>query len=602
MHSAQNPLPQALFSGAHQQQMIMPLAGSAPTSSNAQLWIFSPKNMPQQVRRAHLYNFSPQFITEVGDRVTQAMHTGTNLMTASLMPGSQLAPSAIMPCSHGTPVNLNVFSELWSFMLLIDMIRGSRMSMGMLAPGQHIPFDMRFIYVGYCSEEPVNPMNHGNLTPTLNPMSTLIVTHHTAVNQEHQIDANGSVARINTMSDLDLIPRHIVPQVSTADATGRIQPNYLLTPDNLIRSTNIQASGQATVFDGLESQITPSTNNTPVIAALNSPRHHTCDIVRGVASAVMHTNASQMTGGGPMDDYITPGGPLLMEPNLDAFHAVVQANYSMNSSNAAIPYCPIDHTKPFTLGELNRLFPSIKVVDCRQPQQSAWDTIPQNAPNVTNIFSSMLSTTIPVLLANQGLAQIAFRYRSRSLTSAIVSSVPAPDCELYDIAAFIQMPPNMLSAKFKLFIDHLQTTVFPTLLLAAGEFDLTMYSSVAGTSLINLMFLDTPSLSHHGAYYEAANALGGLMSPMIGCTNEHHHNTMQLANLIGSLAPSNDYGNPVFNPGIMMPNGVSADHTQVPYMGNPTGAIGAPMNGQVPQPSPSGMHTDTPYDPTQPLY
>ena len=597
MHLAQNPLPQALFTGAHQQQMIMPLAGSAPTSSNAQLWIFSPKNMPQQVRRAHLYNFNPQFITEVGDRVSQALTMGSNLLTTSMMHGSQLAPSAIMPCATGTPVNLSVFSELWSFMLLLDLIRGSRLSMGMLAPGQHVPFDMRFIYVGYCSEEPVNPMNHGNMTPTLNPMVTMIVTHHTAINQEHQIDASGGIARINTMADLDLIPRHIVPQVSVADTTGRIQPNYLLTPDNLIRSTSIQADGQAVVFDGTESQITPSTSNTPVVAALNSPRHHTSDIVRGVASAVMHTTSAMAVGGGPMDDYLMPGGPSLMEPNIDSFHSVVQSNYSSNSSNAAIPFCPIDHTRPFTLGELTRQYPSLKIVDCRQPKQSAWDTVPQNAPHVTNIFSSMLSTTIPVLLANQGLAQIAFRYRSRSLTNAIVATVPAPDCELYDIAAFIQMPPNMLSAKFKLFIDHLQTTVFPTLLLAAGEFDLTMYSSVAGTSLINLMFLDTPSLSQQGAYYEAANALGGLMSPMIGCTNEHHHNTIQLANLVGALAPSNNYGNPVFNPGVMMPAGVPVDQSQVPYMGTPTGATGAPMNGPVPQTSPSGM-----YDPTQPLY
>lgn len=525
-------LPQGLLNGQHQNNVIGPMMNTVPDSSGVHLYIFSPKNITPQFRRAHLYQFGPNFVNQVGESIEASIRHG-NVKKNSFMYDSQEAPSAITPNSFGTPVNLNTFSDLWSFLLILDIVRGSQMPTMGIGVGMHVPFNTRCIYVGYCSDEPVNTTNMGNGV-TINPQAALIITHHTVVNQVQEVDAFRSVTRSNTVCDVDLVPNHIIPQISppVQDQHGNVDSNrYLMTPGNLHRSTSFNEFDQTAVYTGSEAMIKPTVNNTAVVANLNSPRHHMSDVVGGLAHAFTHT-AGLYSGSGTIDDQ-----DMGILHGADVFHESVDTYYNSHSTiNRALS--PINPDVPVTLGTLNSMFPNMRLTDCRIPAMNQWDSISQEAPNIVNIYGSMLSTTVPALLAGMGLSQIAFRYISRDVTNSFGVGAGDGSAQLLDIATFIQLSPEAMRLKFENFMHYMKFTVFPTLLAGGGDFDVTMYCSVAGTSLINLHFLDFPSYHYNNAFYESTTSLGGLISPLIGTTNELQHNATQLSNLIRAVRPA----------------------------------------------------------------
>lgn len=531
MQTAAATLPTSILNHNEQSNFVQPMVRDIQHNT-VTLWIISPTNIPTQCHRPFVYNFDNTFKDHVTEAIVKT-YRGGNPYQESMLYGSQAAAMAVMPNVVGADINMQPFSNLWKFLLLCDISRGANLPIIGATPGvlnrgaANSAFDKRVIYTGFCTDEPINPVSHGHGI-TLNPMCTLMITHHTVINQRDMMGASGNIQQVNTMLDIDLVPSQIIPMLNNGQ-------QYLMTPSTLNDSILADVNGKPGGVSPESSLITPAIDNLPVMGQLNSPRHHMQEVVYGINNATQMTAVTQ-TGGNMLSSGADYGMTLMGGDSV--FTSNVAASYNA-SAMVSQGHGPIDPNKPVTLGTLSRAYPDMKVVDCRVPQSSQWDASPQGGQNVVNIASSMLSTSIPVMLAQHGLSQVAFRYCSR-VPGTVMPGSDRGIYEVMSVASFTAMSAEMLRLKFTGFMQYLQMTVFPTVLQMGGDFDLTVYTSVSGTSLLNLFYFDLPSLTAPNAFYEVPNSLGGVLSPMVGSAAEHAHNTMQMVNLIDSFAPVSD--------------------------------------------------------------
>lgn len=489
--------------------------------NSATLFVFSPSYHYQQHKRSYVYNFNNQLCERVVDVIEDSISGRGEINQMAFMDGCPDANTAILPNANGVPINLQVFSELWSFLLVIDLQRGSTLTNHINQYTHTIPCDARFLYVGYCDNEPINPVNLGNGN-TINPKSVLIITHHSYIHRTMQLDAYRTIPIVNTITDVDIVPTDIVRQIGMGDQ--RLE--YYAAPAKLIDSISPDmnsgfSKGLINIDGSTTAHLQYQRGNIPSVASLNSPKHHLRDIVRTLSDSYIHTADMSY---GEMDT-----SPIYLSS--------VKSNLMCEHTPTSVTIAPIDPNTPITLGNLMSMYPNLVINDCRVPVTSQWDVVSQEAPNIVNIYSSLVASTLSPLLVANSISQIAFRYSSININNAFTTLDKDDVHELLDIATFVPLTPEMLKQKYLSLMRYLKKTLFPLIKAAGGDFDLLVYTSVAGKVIVSLKFYNYPSMSVDNAYYESYNSLGGILSPVVTTNVEFIHNATNLANMIHQVSP-----------------------------------------------------------------
>lgn len=498
-------------------------------TNNAYLFVYSPRVHTPQYRRSNLYNFNNEFLSLANDFAYGAkVGEIQNIKAHSMLRNNPLATGAIKPSAVGSKVEVSYFDEMWSFMLVIDILKGTpigNMSFSNI-------FDKRIIIIGYVNDEPINPVSHGN-GHSLNPNAILIPTHRTVVSQIPTISGFGIQGRTHVDTDKDVVNGEILTYTNTEDP-------ILMSPDNLVNSisfgegSSVFISEDAGTGDLSINYAGNSTLNTRTVgSSINAPRYHLSNLLFGTSYAI---NQVKEIPSESIFDESEMSKPELFQNILgDSLRQLSDPSRGIESFSSSRTEASI------MMSDLMMKYPNMQVTDCRIPKISTWDASDQRDATVYNIASALVSSSLPAIMSGQAISQIAFRYCSLVVNPNYFNGAAGSDFteaqELYSMATFVPMDNGTMKSKFVMFMQALKDTVFPAVLDMGGHFDLTIHASVAGVTLIKLHFLDDGlSNANHSEVYESTSSLGGIISPTVGSKNEYTHNVSQISNLISTMA------------------------------------------------------------------
>lgn len=523
-------IPNSLIGGDSSNQAIAAVSGVriGGQTNKATLYLFSPKHMPNQVRRSHLYNFTDEYLHDVRNFVNKANNPlGQPAYSNPALLDSRAAPNAVQMSLNGSEMNCNAFGAMWAFLLVID---GGEL-MNNQSSLYQVTFDgskKRYLYSGYCSDEPYNPTSHGGLTPTINPNCVLFITHQTALANTMANYGNQPMPdNMQVIANTDEFnPQFILPLMTQPMGQEQV---FLNKPSAIVNAITDDAYSDlhgnvSLAINTTDAQLLPSVATVDHIQAeLNGARKHAANINFAAQNAAMHTIGCAEEPSVHFSD-----GSEVMRGNMYEGLKQCESNFLVS---------PLGQRGIISIGELESMFPDIEATVCTAPYQSEWDVANPLAPNAVNMFSSLLATSIPPIMVNHKLAEISFRYTSYVPELVQMGAMDRSHYEVYTAASFIPESDERLRFNITRFMEELKTQVFPALLNAGGHFDVQVYCSSAYSVLIKLHFMDDGVGGLHNGLYETTNSLGGAISPLLSPLDVFNHNATQIATLLNAVNP-----------------------------------------------------------------
>jgi hypothetical protein len=471
---------------------------NAPT---AMLWIFSPRSYSIQAKRPLTYSFNPAFGHKAEEAVAKKTTQGQSSLLTTITQNPEFL-SAIQPTFMPDHIiDTRPLSMNWTFMLITNNDKtdatGTLRSMS----------DNQHLYYGYFVDEPVNPSHHmGKVTP--NPNAQLIITHKTQINRLTHVGAYGQQNNLTMMADIDIIHPQLTAMISTrTDGTAAL--TGLMRPEELYASTAAGPVGDLVVMYDEKSQLHNMGGPTSINSALSVPRHNIKKILDGVADTQQSLINSAFEG------------HAISSMNRETFDFLLEQNLQ-DGGRLFDQGLPVQHV--IIMGYvLDRYRPAVNVIE--QDRHPHYDPIDQTTGSHRNVFSSMLATVVPAIMAEMLLADVTFSYNSHAGGDPILSGIPA---------AMTELPMNELEARVRGFLHRMRMEIFPILTMTHGDFNLTMHCTCGGVTHINLNFFSDSTASRE--IFEVPTILGGFNTPLIGTADAFDHNARELALLISHLS------------------------------------------------------------------
>lgn len=479
--------------------------------NSATLYVVTPRNIPQQVIRPYQYNFDENLVNLMAEETdiryifnphSRAFH-------------SEVLNQAIIPNMQGTPIDTSDFSMMWSFVLVIDQAK---------SPGSSyiLPTNKnRTLVSGFFLDEPINPQTIHYTKPTPNMRALMLFTHISNVALNDYISPKlGSSEQLTITRDDDCISS-FVDNVSSGDM-------YLMTPSAIRRVTHTGNDGESISTYG-DNHVATLTENVVTTSRLNSPKHQFQDIVYALDSAMDH---SIERGLRPSSSMVNEG---YTDP-LQDFMNVFDAN--IVTSNHFNPIAGIEVNKSMTLGQLDQIFPNLKVQPFEVPNTSRWDVRDQKELTIHNSMSSMIASTVGAIATGSGIGQISFRYTSKITTNVL--EVGQKDAwEIKFVVTLVPANDGRRKGCIRAFTDSLKLNLWPILQTMGGDFDVIIHHDINGETLVSLQFHD---FNKSYGWYETCNRLGGMSVPVVGDINSIINNSSELQCLMDSIAISSGIG------------------------------------------------------------
>ena len=477
--------------------------------SQAVLCVFSKAFIPDYARRPMTYSFNDgtgAFRRELSDRLRRVGTLGGWNKRSAVFSGSRETAGLVLPNAQADDVNMSVFSDLWTFVLVITNVRNSQPFTGIP------PVTSKEIFSGYLLDDPVSntlvSMGHSD---AVNGEATLCTTHHTVLNLN-----DTALSPFTVMSDVDMIPQQ---------TAANIQKNGCsiasLRPDNLVKGITV-----ASPFDtNIQTTPVPLNQGAPtseeVDTAYAVPVTHMAKLVDSLANSKWDAfgNTSSQTlreaTGDAMTELVT------------SFASRLQPGYSA-MINPDVNKQKIRPDMPFKINDIIVAYPDILIQICQQPAGQQVDLVNPMLPTVTNQMSSLISSCLPVLLTEHGFSEISMRYCSYD---------PNPDgftrgsYQVYSAVTLCEVTAEVYQAKVQVLLRDIIDNLFGVVLANAGEFNVQLNCSIGGASLVDLTLLDWMSQNQNG-YTMVNNRMGGLNSSMIGSYEVSLANQQQLSSII----------------------------------------------------------------------
>lgn len=480
------------------------------TQGKATLFLFTPRNRPDQWRRPYLYQFGGEMKMAVDETINRALRGTANGMT-TMMLNQPIARSAILPNAQGQLVTVSNLNDYWTFILIIDNDNGvNPLGMATSTP-------TRMLYSGWIMGEPVTKRNMTVDSWAHNPSAQLITTHHTTLCVHECIGPTQTYSQINTTGDFDYYDGNMMQQLTpTQEQLYDLQPSKI--------ANNI-CDVEPNMFTVAPAPIKSNRTTTEISTDINRPTHHLQKVIGGLIDSVkLSDQANQM---GSVD--ALSGGDVMMR----SFELTLGGGTSNVVLNGLRP------NQPFSMQDLDdRYGTSLMVQVCETPKDATYELSDGQRPSARNVFTSVISSSLPSMLAQYGLADCAFRYNSAMRPNELF---PDPNkqgvMEVYNFSSLYGATDQALRLAWENFERELRMCLFPIIRSNAGEFDLTAWCSIAGCSLVNLNLLD--DMTVESGMQENSNLLGGMNTPFLGINGEFQRNAGELYHLTQDVANIN---------------------------------------------------------------
>lgn len=483
-------------------------------TASATVFFFSPRQIPDQHRRPYDYKFGEGFYDAVEQRIDNRMKGAPSSQMDSYLLDCPEARMAIMPSTQGIPTKLSSLSDFWTFLIVID----NDSAITPAALQSVVP--SRTLLSGWCVNEPVTKTNFSQgYTP--NPMCLLTVTHQTVLNFRQSFGMGG-FRSADVMSDYDYAPYSVLYNIQS-----EVDRPFDLNPATVSKAVIANKDLEGTV--SVAHMPLPSAPGSVTIGTeLADPIQHLSTLVNPAIDTPLLGSDGRGSG---------------LDNGLDFFSggSVMQSTYSALLGNAQpqIYLSKLDVEQPFTVSELQQTYPNLNIQVINIPVTAQYDQTSNAAPTRNNVLTSMLASAFPGILAQHGLAEVAFRYNSSIRQPGGLGSIGGKRgmYELQNISTLYNCNQNTIQAKWNNLQAYLELDLFPIILNTAGHFDLMVHCSIGGVSLIHLNLLDFASV--HG-FVETNNLLGGLNTPLVGTVSNFNNNAIQLANFTRRVLPSGE--------------------------------------------------------------
>ena len=480
-------------------------------SNQATLILFSPRYIPNVFSRPLTYRFGDEFMNDITNVLEQSQNSAFT-HDNSFMLGTHSATSAVLPRAVGDEIHLESFRDMWTFVIIVDSYSPTLFNHRSNACS-------RMIYSGFIIDEPVSNMG---MQKTLNPHAVLNITHHLRLASFNQaLNMNGACSRICTTGNWSYADPTVATQIRGNGTGGAV---YSLQPENLATSVRATESPYAYYGEGTFLLDNAPINATArrgrsmnIASSLESPAHHLARVVEGFKTSVQSVREYQ-------NDYATyPGASSILQ---DAAY-----NWGMGT-NLVVDQLEPDHA--YSMQEVLGKYPNLNVTVIRQPSQQLVGLTDAGAPSKRNVMSAIVSSTLPFLMGEEGIADVAFRYDSFNHNTLMSSDMNQGAFELMNISMLYACEPAQIQAAWSRLYSKLQWALFKIIKDNAGDFSLLAYCSLNGSTLVDLQLHDV--MTGNQDFVETSNLLGGLNTNTVGSQHDATGNALQMYNVATQLS------------------------------------------------------------------
>lgn len=495
-----------------------PGMGAFSENGNACIIFYSPRIYGTQVLRPYSYQIT-------GNTIDKLACGGVSMKDAISKKDIATHPDvagAIQPTGNGTPLDMSVMNQMWTFTLMVDIVSpwlgGSAMSQARAR--------RRVIYSGVCLDEPVSPITRWSGAPTYNDGCHLRFCHASEVAIDPGVSPAGNTTRALVRSDMDIVDSSMNKQTNGVDL-------YVATPDKMLTCTD-QSSGITT--EGIAA-LSNQPRGVGIITNLKSPVSHLRQLCMGLDQQI----SLYESGAG-----LTVGNPLTDEPNVydvDQFKSGVASEWSQVSSGANYTVGGIQTGSVISFGSLKQMYPSLNMNTYKQELTPMSDLLSsggaadQMYTDPKTVYSSMVSAAVSTLAVNFGFDYIDFSYDSTSdqFSSTREGAFQVRDCRLTIQPEDPNAAKTMCANALEMFRRQLIIDLVPTILAAKqGDFQMNVCYSRNGDTVVDLNFYDWPSLSNVGIY-EAPNRISSVGSVSLATGQQFIHNGTMLDMLVHNV-------------------------------------------------------------------
>lgn len=489
-------------------------------NASVKLFLFSPKEIPDIGRRPFQYAFGG-ITNEISKRIDTADQLRCWNSARANMTDAENAAKSILPLSRAEPVRLSVFSEYWSFFLIITTVRNMSPN-----PNSSIVNKIDFeMYSGYVLGEPVNIVvsnfGHGEQT---NPNALLVTTHYTCANC-------GSDNRFMLKNDVDLFVPQCMYQVSgVKQDIANLRPDQIaqgIIPadffsDKIVPTPSTLAQNDATVQQIETWCNCPTLHLARIVDAIgkgesDNPLPRCNDMELGTTN---FNNTAAAVGNhtcivaGTMSGELKPAW-------IDSYGSTIRPDTGS----------VISPNKSFTIGDLEMLYPNIQIQPVRLNANLQFDVCDPMSPTATNQMSSLISTCLPPILLNHGFCDLCVRYNSVECARPYVPGV----YQVFSANLLYTTTEDNLKVKITELMDDIIKNVFNVIVQVAGNLDVNIKCSVMGETLVDLTLLDSMNEYQNGQFV-INNSLGGFNSSLVGNNAVATNNINQLGAVLSTCA------------------------------------------------------------------
>jgi len=508
----------------------------------AVLYLKSPRRFYDTAKRPIRYNFGMEFKDELIDEITnnvvknhRNVHRG-NVGISKRLSQSPVGIDAVKTSAMGIPVASSIFSSTWTFMLVIDNDTGSFNGASMGKFKLPMNENNRCVYVGYTTEEPVNMVNHGQGN-RINENCMLCITHK-VLSKETKTFGPTSKNRLSVIGDVDFISRDSSTRISDCEL-------FKNTPSSLSEMFSFENDGMTS---GILSNITEadSLRCSPldthhIKSSMNIPSNN----CKAIIDSLLNTLEYVAT-----DDYrgtLAEGSRSLINIDDDYIsEAMLQELSARDSTNVAV--FGLADSDIFMSELISKYDPKVVVINNKNSART-FDPMDQLEINEVNIYSSMISRSLPSILNNCGLIDLSFSYASDASstrnTGQISLDVFADKRSAWQIRSYSTLAPlsgGEAKARVETAMKMIEEYIFNPIVMAVGNIDVDVSAYSTDDTYIKLRLLDRDSMFNNmDTPYTEHSCLGGINTPLVADSNIVFENGTDLMALTRSILTDSDY-------------------------------------------------------------